>query len=214
MPCPLTPSHSLPLPERLAPRSGSATRTCAGTAGCRTLPARAPSAARGREVRAHPDRRQSVPGPHGHAAGGGPGRPSDRGCVGSASAVGVGRRGGPVPGHPPDNRPAAFGGPNMVRGSRRASGWPPSIWIAARCCSPRPELKRRRTSTSSRAKPGCGALDPGGLEPLAATLDAFAAALPREAHLKRALTDPHIFSGIGNAYSDEILHAARLSPVR
>ncbi len=57
--------------------------------------------------------------------------------------------------------------------------------------------------------------DPGGIEPLEATLDEFAAVLCRENHtLKRALTDPRLFAGIGNAYSDEILHAARLSPVR
>jgi formamidopyrimidine-DNA glycosylase len=57
--------------------------------------------------------------------------------------------------------------------------------------------------------------DPGGLEPLDATLEDFRAALVRERHtLKRALTDPHLFSGIGNAYSDEILHAARLSPLQ
>lgn len=57
--------------------------------------------------------------------------------------------------------------------------------------------------------------DPGGLEVLEASAEAFAAALTRENHtLKRALTDPHLFSGIGNAYSDEILHAARLSPVQ
>jgi formamidopyrimidine-DNA glycosylase len=65
---------------------------------------------------------------------------------------------------------------------------------------------------------GEGALsghDPGGLEVLDASRDAFAAALTRENHtLKRALTDPHLFSGIGNAYSDEILHAARLSPLQ
>ena len=59
------------------------------------------------------------------------------------------------------------------------------------------------------------ALDPGGLEPLDAPLEAFRAALTRENHtLKRALTDPRIFSGIGNAYSDEILHRARLSPLQ
>jgi formamidopyrimidine-DNA glycosylase len=57
--------------------------------------------------------------------------------------------------------------------------------------------------------------DPGGLEVLDADLPAFTAALCRENHtLKRALTDPHVFSGIGNAYSDEILHAARLSPFK
>jgi formamidopyrimidine-DNA glycosylase len=59
------------------------------------------------------------------------------------------------------------------------------------------------------------ALNPGGVEPLDATLDQFREALTRENHtLKRALTDPHLFSGIGNAYSDEILHAAQLSPLK
>ena len=58
-------------------------------------------------------------------------------------------------------------------------------------------------------------LDPGGLEPLACTAEELSAAITRENHtLKRALTDPHILSGIGNAYSDEILHRAKLSPVR
>jgi formamidopyrimidine-DNA glycosylase len=57
-------------------------------------------------------------------------------------------------------------------------------------------------------------LDPGGLEPLEATSEAFAERLRSENHtLKRALTDPTLFSGIGNAYSDEILHRAKLSPV-
>lgn len=57
--------------------------------------------------------------------------------------------------------------------------------------------------------------DPGGLDVLSASRVAFVEALRRESHtLKRALTDPHLFSGIGNAYSDEILHAARLSPFK
>jgi formamidopyrimidine-DNA glycosylase len=57
--------------------------------------------------------------------------------------------------------------------------------------------------------------DPGGLEVLAAAPEAFAARLAAAPHtLKRALSDPHIFSGIGNAYSDEILHRAKLSPVK
>jgi formamidopyrimidine-DNA glycosylase len=57
--------------------------------------------------------------------------------------------------------------------------------------------------------------DPGGLEVFDVTLDEFRRALTRENHtLKRSLTDPHLFSGIGNAYSDEILHRARLSPIR
>ena len=56
--------------------------------------------------------------------------------------------------------------------------------------------------------------DPGGLEVLPATFDEFRARLVSENHtLKRALTDPRTFSGIGNAYSDEILHRARLSPI-
>jgi len=57
--------------------------------------------------------------------------------------------------------------------------------------------------------------DPGGLEVMDASLSAFGEALRQENHtLKRALTDPHLLSGIGNAYSDEILHAARLSPFK
>jgi formamidopyrimidine-DNA glycosylase len=57
--------------------------------------------------------------------------------------------------------------------------------------------------------------DPGGLEVFDASLEQFREALTRENHtLKRSLTDPHLFSGIGNAYSDEILHRARLSPIR
>jgi len=57
--------------------------------------------------------------------------------------------------------------------------------------------------------------NPGGLEVMDASLEVFRDALRTENHtLKRALTDPHLFSGIGNAYSDEILHAARLSPFK
>ncbi len=56
--------------------------------------------------------------------------------------------------------------------------------------------------------------DPGGIDVLSCDLDAFTTALTRENHtLKRSLTDPRLFSGIGNSYSDEILHAARLSPL-
>ena len=66
-----------------------------------------------------------------------------------------------------------------------------------------------------RGEAALTALDPGGLEPLDADLASFRAAVLRERHtLKRTLTDPRILSGIGNAYSDEILHAARLSPVK
>jgi formamidopyrimidine-DNA glycosylase len=66
-----------------------------------------------------------------------------------------------------------------------------------------------------RGAEALAALDPGGLEPLRITLEDFAERLVRENRtLKRALTDPRIFSGIGNAHSDEILHQARLSPVQ
>jgi formamidopyrimidine-DNA glycosylase len=59
------------------------------------------------------------------------------------------------------------------------------------------------------------AFDRGGLELIGSTLDRFTEALTRETHtLKRALTDPRLFSGIGNAYSDEILHRAKLSPLQ
>lgn len=65
-----------------------------------------------------------------------------------------------------------------------------------------------------RGEPGLRALDPGGLEVLDASAGEFARVLQSENHtLKRSLTDPRLFSGIGNAYSDEILHRAKLSPV-
>ncbi len=74
--------------------------------------------------------------------------------------------------------------------------------------------KKRASLHLLRGTQALEALDPGGLEVLAADAAAFAASLTRHNHtLKRALTDPRLFSGIGNAYSDEILHAARLSPV-
>jgi formamidopyrimidine-DNA glycosylase len=75
--------------------------------------------------------------------------------------------------------------------------------------------KKRASLQLVRGEGTLAALDPGGVEPLDATLEQFHEALTRENHtVKRALTDPHLFSGIGNAYSDEILHAARLSPLK
>ena len=74
--------------------------------------------------------------------------------------------------------------------------------------------KRRASLHVVDGEAGLRAHDPGGLDVLACSVAAFGATLTRENHtLKRALTDPHLFDGIGNAYSDEILHAARLSPV-
>jgi len=73
--------------------------------------------------------------------------------------------------------------------------------------------KKRASLHVVKGEEGLRALDPGGLEVLDAAPDRFRAALLRENHtLKRALTDPHLFSGIGNSYSDEILHRAKLSP--
>jgi formamidopyrimidine-DNA glycosylase len=66
----------------------------------------------------------------------------------------------------------------------------------------------------AKGEGGLGALSAGGIEPLDASLIAFSVALRSANHtLKRSLTDPHILSGIGNAYSDEILHRAQLSPI-
>jgi len=75
--------------------------------------------------------------------------------------------------------------------------------------------KHRASLHILRGAAALAAHDPGGLDVLAATLEQFRSALTRESHtLKRALTDPRLLDGIGNAYSDEILHAARLSPLR
>jgi formamidopyrimidine-DNA glycosylase len=75
--------------------------------------------------------------------------------------------------------------------------------------------RKRASITVVRGEDALRAIDPGGIEPLESAFEAFHAMLRSENHtLKRALTDPHLFSGIGNAYSDEILHAARLSPLK
>jgi formamidopyrimidine-DNA glycosylase len=75
--------------------------------------------------------------------------------------------------------------------------------------------KRRASLHLVLGDDALAAFDRGGLEVLEADREAFAERLTRENHtLKRALTDPRLFSGIGNAYSDEILHAARLSPLQ
>jgi formamidopyrimidine-DNA glycosylase len=74
--------------------------------------------------------------------------------------------------------------------------------------------KKRASLYLVQGADALAAHDPGGLEILEADLDGFRAALMHGNHtLKRALTDPRLFSGIGNAYSDEILHRARLSPI-
>jgi formamidopyrimidine-DNA glycosylase len=74
--------------------------------------------------------------------------------------------------------------------------------------------KRRASLHVVRGQEALQALDPGGVEVFSTTLDGFRAALTAENRtLKRALTDPRLISGVGNAYSDEILHAAHLSPI-
>jgi formamidopyrimidine-DNA glycosylase len=74
--------------------------------------------------------------------------------------------------------------------------------------------KRRASLYVLSGEAGLESIDPGGIDVLASDLAAFRAALTAENRtLKRALTDPRVLSGIGNAYSDEILHAAQLSPI-
>jgi formamidopyrimidine-DNA glycosylase len=74
--------------------------------------------------------------------------------------------------------------------------------------------KRRASLHVLRGEEALRDIDPGGIEMFSSNLDGFRAALTQENRtLKRALTDPRLISGVGNAYSDEILHAARLSPI-
>ena len=74
--------------------------------------------------------------------------------------------------------------------------------------------KRRASLHIVSGEEGLRSMDPGGIDPFTSDLDEFRAALTAENRtLKRALTDPRLLSGIGNAYSDEILHAAQLSPI-
>jgi formamidopyrimidine-DNA glycosylase len=75
--------------------------------------------------------------------------------------------------------------------------------------------KKRASLQVVRGRDALVALDPGGIDPLTCTLEEFAERLRVENHtVKRSLTDPRLFSGIGNAYSDEILHAAQVSPLQ
>jgi len=75
--------------------------------------------------------------------------------------------------------------------------------------------RRRASLHLVRGADALAALDPGGLDVLSSSVESFSAAVTHDNHtLKRALTDPHVLDGIGNAYSDEILHAAKLSPMQ
>ncbi len=98
-----------------------------------------------------------------------------------------------------------LGGRNNLAAFEFDHGW---LWLTEA------GTQRRASLMVVEGDTALNALSAGGIEPLDASIDAFAAALRAENHtLKRSLTDPHIFSGIGNAYSDEILHRAELSPV-
>ncbi|HLW69223.1 MAG TPA: DNA-formamidopyrimidine glycosylase family protein [Candidatus Binataceae bacterium] len=98
-----------------------------------------------------------------------------------------------------------LGSRNLLAAFEFDNGW---LWLTEA------GKQRRAALHVVRSAAGLQALSAGGIEPLEANLAAFIAAIVAANHtLKRALTDPHILSGIGNAYSDEILHRAQLSPI-
>jgi len=101
------------------------------------------------------------------------------------------------------------GGKGVGRGGLAFFDFAPGVLILTEAGT-----KRRASLTMVRGEAALRRLDRGGLEPLDASLESFAQRLQSENHtIKRSLTDPRLFSGIGNAYSDEILHRARLSPM-
>ena len=113
----------------------------------------------------------------------------------------------------------------MIAGRLHWQATPPKKWSASTAAVLELEdgflslteagTKKRASLAIVRGAESLTAHDPGGLEVMTAKLREFTAAIRRENHtLKRALTDPTILSGIGNAYSDEILHRARLSPMQ
>jgi formamidopyrimidine-DNA glycosylase len=78
-----------------------------------------------------------------------------------------------------------------------------------------PSTQKRASLHVAQGQAALATFDPGGLEVMTSDVETFAAALQKDSHtIKRALTDPHLLSGIGNAYSDEILHRARMSPFK
>jgi formamidopyrimidine-DNA glycosylase len=98
-----------------------------------------------------------------------------------------------------------LGSRNILAAFEFDSGW---MWLTEA------GTQRRASLHVVEGEAGLQSLSAGGIEPLDISLEEFSGALRSANHtLKRALTDPHIFSGIGNSYSDEILHRARLSPI-
>jgi formamidopyrimidine-DNA glycosylase len=104
-----------------------------------------------------------------------------------------------------DSKAPKLGSRNILAAFEFDSGW---LWLTEA------GTQRRAALNVVNGDADLQALSAGGIEPLDINLDDFSGALRSANHtLKRALTDPHIFSGIGNSYSDEILHRARLSPI-
>ncbi len=98
-----------------------------------------------------------------------------------------------------------LGGRNILVAFEFDNGW---LWLTEA------GTQRRAALHVVEGEEGLQSLNAGGIEPLESSFDAFTTAIRSSNHtLKRSLTDPHIFSGIGNSYSDEILHRAQLSPV-
>ena len=173
--------------------------------------------ARAEDRRAHARSRapeEPVPAPDGDAAAAGGRREEGHGPQAARQADRDRPRGRSPPRDPPDDLGAA-----AIPGHRRGDtgeARPRGIRFFDRHAAPHRSRNEEAGLAASRSRRGGGrALDPGGLEVLDADLAAFEEALARESHtLKRALTDPRLFSGIGNAYSDEILHRAKLSPMK
>jgi formamidopyrimidine-DNA glycosylase len=104
-----------------------------------------------------------------------------------------------------DTHAPKMGSKNNLAAFAFDNGW---LWLTEA------GTQRRAALHVAAGEEGLRALDGAGIEPLSASLAEFSAALRSSNHtLKRSLTDPHIFSGIGNSYSDEILHRAQLSPI-
>jgi formamidopyrimidine-DNA glycosylase len=98
-----------------------------------------------------------------------------------------------------------LGSRNILLAIEFDNGW---LWLTEA------GTQRRAALRVVEGEAGLDSLNAGGIEPLDASLGAFSAAIRSSNHtLKRSLTDPHVFSGIGNSYSDEILHRAQLSPI-
>ena len=133
------------------------------------------------------------------------------GCRRLGKRIVFGLEGELLPGHPPDDRRAAALAEGGRPSSPASSGWPPSTSPAARLLLTEAGTQEARLAARGAGRGGAARpTTPAGSRCCrAADLARFGAALTRENHtLKRALTDPRLLSGIGNAYSDEILHRA------